>query len=94
MPACGPKGLLGLIEGLVHERRWEISVKSSVDQLFGEWQRQFAADSVAVHANEIRRQIEYLGLDCAAADLLAGAEMLLLAVIAYSQLTSNTLWPV
>ena len=60
--------------------------KPSVDQFFGEWQRQFAADAVADNANEIRRHIEHLGLECAPADLLAGTEMLLLAVIAYSEL--------
>lgn len=57
-----------------------------MDHFSEKWQRQFSADAVADDANEIRRHIEYLGLDCAPADLLAGTEMLLLAVIAYSEL--------
>jgi hypothetical protein len=58
------------------------------DQVFAHWQRKFAADAVADDANEIRRHIEYLGLDCSRADMLEGTDLLLAAAMAYQQMNS------
>jgi hypothetical protein len=59
------------------------------DQVYANWQRQFAADAVADDANEIRRHIEYLGLDCSRADMLEGTDLLIAAVMAYQQMDNQ-----
>jgi hypothetical protein len=59
---------------------------TSPDQIYANWQQQFAADAVSDDANEIRRHIEYLGLDCSRADLLQGTDLLIAAVMAYQQI--------
>ena len=59
------------------------------EQIYANWQRQFAADAVADDANEIRRHIEYLGLDCSRADMLEGTDLLIAAVIAYQQVDNQ-----
>lgn len=62
---------------------------TSPDQVFANWQRQFAADAVADDANEIRRHIEYLGLDCSRAAMLKGTDLLVAAVTAYQQMDNQ-----
>lgn len=62
---------------------------TSPDQVFANWQRQFAADAVADDANEIRRHIEYLGLDCSRAAMLKGTDLLVAAVMAYQQMDNQ-----
>lgn len=62
---------------------------TSPDQVYANWQRQFAADAVADDANEIRRHIEYLGLDCSRADMLEGTDLLIAAVMAYQQMDNQ-----
>jgi hypothetical protein len=59
------------------------------DKVYANWQRQFAADAVADDANEIRRHIEYLGLDCSRADMLEGTDLLIAAVMAYQQMDNQ-----
>ncbi len=60
--------------------------KPSLDQLYPQWQRQFAADAVADDCAEILRHIEYLELGCSRADMLVGTDMLLFAVLIYLQM--------
>lgn len=60
--------------------------KSSMDEAFPEWQREFVADGEADDCIEIRRHIEYLELDCSPATLLDGTTQLLAAVLAYLQI--------
>ncbi len=62
---------------------------TSPEQVFANWQRQFAADAVADDANEIRRHIEYLGLDCSRAAMLTGTDLLVAAVMAYQQMDNQ-----
>jgi hypothetical protein len=57
-----------------------------MDLVFEQWQGQFTAEALADDYAEIRRHIEYLGLDCTPEAMAEGTEMLLSAVIAYSQL--------
>ena len=62
---------------------------TSPDQVYVNWKQQFAADAVADDANEIRRHIDYLGLDCSRADILEGTDFLVAAVIAYQQMDNQ-----
>ena len=57
--------------------------------IYANWQRQFAADAVADDANEIRRHIEYLELDCSRADMLEGTDLLVVAAMAYQQMDNQ-----
>ena len=44
---------------------------------------------MADDANEIRRHIEYLELDCSRADMLEGTDLLIAAVMAYQQMDNQ-----
>jgi hypothetical protein len=63
--------------------------KSSPDQVYANWQRQFSAEAVEDGAKEIQRHIEYLGLDCSRAAMLEGTDLLIAAVMAYQQMDNQ-----
>lgn len=71
------------------QRESTMSKKPSLDELFSNWQRQFAVDAVSDDCAEIRRHIEYLELDCSPAAMLEGTELLIAAVLAYCQMDNK-----
>ena len=58
----------------------------SLNRIYSEWQRRYAADAVADDCAEIARHIEYLGLNCTRAAMLEGTDLLLQGVMAYLEL--------
>lgn len=53
---------------------------------FARWRSTYRTEAVADGCNELRRHLEYLDIDSAPQDLLAGTEMLLAAAVAYQTL--------
>ena len=67
--------------------------KQSLDQLYLNFQLQFSADAEADDYAEIRRHIEYLGLDGSPAAMLEGTNFLLLAIMTYCKMDNRTCKP-